>query len=885
MSVHNDEPARHDHLSRKLYADAFAGLAHTCDTPLVIGLYGGWGVGKTSLMAQIRDGLDPGKCATVWFDSWLHQHDEAPALALLQTVVQQLHLGDAGKKLLMTAALAFGSSLLKATTLSIWDVKKIGELYEEEQFQVRDARVRLREHFQRIVDHATDGGRRRLVFFIDDLDRCTAETALTLMEALKLYLNLANCVYFIGVDKRILENSIAHRYGEQAVDEINYLEKIIQLPFTIPPISTESKEAFIANLLPEPLASCTDLLALGLANNPRQVKRFINVLSLNHQLAVRADIPGYDPQVLARLLLVQYWSPDLYQRIVQDPSLFFTIGNSTAPSDPGAAAVHPLLRAVLADPGEATIPLQKYIYLTEIAGVSQTVGSPPAAELPEHPAPSYALPAAAPADQGTWPSLTRLFRRQEQKQRTLLVGGGSAAERFIRLVRRMGYPDLEFVGIVDDDPAKQGMRLHGVPVLGTTDNVPALVRSRRVSMVVIAVAFASREEMARMIDGCGDAGAEVRIVPSLAELLDGKARLDHIRPVGLEDLLGRDFVPDPESGSSSAEFGGRTVLITGGAGAIGAELARQVAKLSPARLVLLDRAETALAATQLELRQSHRELDLRPVIADVTHEAQLEHVFAEHRPDCVFHGATYRDVGLVEQNPLAAIRNNVLGTLYVVRAAAAAGVRQFILLSSAEAVRPSSVAGAASRMAEQIAIGWHELLGSAMDRRAVRFGDVLEGRGSVIAPFRRQLEAGRPIPVSHPQATRYFITVREAGELIRQAAALPELAGKVCTLEMGAPIKIVELAERLVRLAGLLPYSDIPIVFTGLGPGETLRELVSDREATLPTSASKIRSVQTVDPSSDDLRSGIERLTAALASGRQDEALATMAEMVPDRPR
>jgi ribosomal protein L7/L12 len=376
IQIQNDEPTNIDTLGRGRFAQALARVIETCDTPLVVGLYGTWGIGKTSLMRQIEYDLGSRtKIRTVWFDPWQHQFDEDPAIALLHTMVEQLKLGDVAKKLLIVIAAALGSILLKATTtLSTPEIQELGERYEQERFQIREKQIRLREYFTKLIDRASESGLYRLVFFIDDLDRCVPEQVLKVLEALKLYLNLSDCVYVIGVDRSALECSIRYRYKEQEVTEADYLDKIVQLPFTIPPIARESMSRFVTPLLPADLADSRDLLVLGLGDNPRQVKRFVNTLLLNHELASAMMGKHYDPKLLVGVLLVQYRQQDLYKAAVLDAAVLIAAasgGDAAKPfeehlkKDPRLAEV--IHRAGFKDPQT----IAPYIYLSEVASVRQ----------------------------------------------------------------------------------------------------------------------------------------------------------------------------------------------------------------------------------------------------------------------------------------------------------------------------------------------------------------------------------------------------------------------------------------------------------------------------------------------------------------------------------
>ncbi|MBB4634486.1 polysaccharide biosynthesis protein [Longimicrobium terrae] len=478
----------------------------------------------------------------------------------------------------------------------------------------------------------------------------------------------------------------------------------------------------------------------------------------------------------------------------------------------------------------------------------------------------------------------RQFRpwRVRSGKRTLVVGAGASAERLLRHIQRDDSDSTWLVGLVDDDPGKRGMRMHGIPMLGTSEDLPALIAARQIEEVIIAIPSATREEMRRIVQPCMDSGVEFKIVPSMREVLDGRARLSELRKVQVEDLLGRETVALELEGVRE-DLEGRVVMVTGGAGSIGSELARQVAALQPSRLVVLDQGETPLYYIAMELETSFPGLDIVPVVADITNEGRMEAVFKKHRPDSVFHAAAYKHVPLMEDNAVEAVRNNTLGTLCVAKLAAKFGTRKFVLISTDKAVHPSSVMGATKRLAERVVLGWPVLQASRTDFRAVRFGNVLGSDGSVVPLFRKQLAAGKPLTVTHPDVTRYFMTIPEAVQLVLQAAALPDAAGRICMLDMGSPVRIVELAENLIRLSGLEPYSDVPILFTGLRPGEKLHEeLMSDVETTFPTALAKIRVVQTPETEAEALVSGLDRLGAAVEVGSSDDCVAAICGLIPE---
>jgi FlaA1/EpsC-like NDP-sugar epimerase len=467
-------------------------------------------------------------------------------------------------------------------------------------------------------------------------------------------------------------------------------------------------------------------------------------------------------------------------------------------------------------------------------------------------------------------------------KRTLIVGADDAAARILREARIDPSSGLHPVGIVDDDPRKRNYQLHGVSVLGTTDELRTLLEAHRIEMLIIASPTVSREQMRRFIEQCAGLTVELKIAPPLGELVDGRARLNQLRTVDIEDLLGRDAV-HMDLRVVEEKLRGRTVLVTGGAGSIGSELARQAAGLGISRLVLVEKAESPLYFVDLELRRAHPALEIVPVIADVTNRARFSDICDQYRPDTIFHAAAYKHVPLMEGNVVEAVRNNVLGTLVAAEVAVECGARRFVLISTDKAVRPSSVMGATKRIAERLILGLPQFRDAATDFRAVRFGNVLGSDGSVVPLFKRQIAAGGPVTVTHPDVTRYFMTIPEAVQLVLQAATLPEAAGSISMLDMGEPMRIVELAENLIRLSGLEPYTEMPIVFTGLRPGEKLfEELQYDVEQAIPTAVDKICIVQGGEDDADEVRAGLDFLMDSLTTGTTGDLLAMVRVLVPE---
>jgi FlaA1/EpsC-like NDP-sugar epimerase len=475
-----------------------------------------------------------------------------------------------------------------------------------------------------------------------------------------------------------------------------------------------------------------------------------------------------------------------------------------------------------------------------------------------------------------------LVRRGARRKRVLLIGAGEAGDYLLRQFVSDAQSEFQVVGLVDDDPATRGVSLHGVRVLGDTAALPELAARHRAELLVIAIAAATGEQMRRIVQCCAETRLEYKVIPSLHEIMSGHVRFGELRDVRLEDLLGREPVQlDHEL--IAQDFGGKVVLITGGAGSIGSELGRQIARFGPARIVLLDQAESPLYYAHLEISQAYPAVDVRPVIADITHLERLEQVFARFRPDYVFHAAAYKHVPMMESNVREAIRNNVKGTLQVVDCAARFGASKFVLISSDKAVNPTSIMGATKRIAERIVRVWPAISGAATDFRVVRFGNVLGSDGSVVPLFQRQLAAGGPLTVTHPDVRRYFMTIPEAVQLVLQAAAHHEASGCIAMLDMGKSMRIADLAEHVIRLSGLVPHRDVQIVFTGLRPGEKLdEELVSTLEATLPTSLDKVFVVQGAEPSPTDTEAGLSRLIDAASYGDEEEITSAILGLVPE---
>ncbi len=422
----------------------------------------------------------------------------------------------------------------------------------------------------------------------------------------------------------------------------------------------------------------------------------------------------------------------------------------------------------------------------------------------------------------------------------LIVGAGGAGEKILREFAENARLKYTVVGFLDDDPSKIGKYIHGTPVLGSVDDVSAIALQKSISEIVIAISYAPASNMRRIIDLCKDTGVTFKTVPGMGELIDGNVSIKTIRDVSFADLLGRPPVM-LEKGTIQEYLTGKTVLVTGAAGSIGSELCRQIAAFSPRRLVLLDRSESPLYELEIELEQNFPALEFIAVLGAVQNESHLEMVFEGYNPDVVFHAAAYKHVPMMELNPWEAIYNNVIGTRNLLKMCQKSdgSVARFVMISTDKAVRPTNVMGASKRLAE-ILTQHSSAIAPQCKQMAVRFGNVLGSSGSVIPLFMRQIEKGRPITVTDPEVTRYFMTIPEASQLVLQAGAMGT-GGEVFVLDMGTPVKIIDMARDLIRLSGLEPDVDIEIRVVGLRPGEKLyEELITEGEGITSTMHEKI---------------------------------------------
>ncbi len=463
-------------------------------------------------------------------------------------------------------------------------------------------------------------------------------------------------------------------------------------------------------------------------------------------------------------------------------------------------------------------------------------------------------------------------------KRTLIIGAGDAGEMIAREIRSTRELNCQPVGFIDDDPAKRGVRIHGIPVLGDQTELEKIVEKKHISEIIIAIPSASSVQMRNIIQRCRNAKVSFKTAPPLKDILDGRVSMNQVRDISVDDLLGRDPVSLDE-GIIRKFIMGRRVMVTGAAGSIGSEICRQTARFHPEILVMLDRAENNLYRLEIELSSSFREVDKVVVVADVCDKKKIDSLINEYQPDVIFHAAAYKQVPLMEYYPEEAVKNNIIGTRTVAETAIRYGVSAFIMISTDKAVRPTSVMGATKRIAEMMV----NAMSNEGDTKfvTVRFGNVLGSDGSVVEIFARQIENGGPVTITDPRMTRYFMTIREATLLVMMAGAIGT-NGKLMVLKMGEQVKIVELAKDMITLAGFTPNEDIEIEYMGLRPGEKLHEeLFIESEGMLPSIHPKIMIAQTTGSDNDTLMNEIDELYALALDTRQTEVIDKICKIVP----
>lgn len=471
-------------------------------------------------------------------------------------------------------------------------------------------------------------------------------------------------------------------------------------------------------------------------------------------------------------------------------------------------------------------------------------------------------------------------REGSQRRRVMVVGAGEAASTLIHEVFRDPNTDYNIVCAVDDDPDKVGRTIMGIRIMGGSDNIPDLVKKCDVDTIIVAIPAADEKDKRRILNICSKTSCNMRMLPDICKLIsDGKDIMARVREVKVEDLLGREEI-DLDA-AKSPHVKGKTVMVTGGGGSIGSELCRQIAASEPKKLIVVDIYENSAYELQQNLIRKYGEsLDLDVRIMSVRDADKVDSIISETRPDIIFHAAAHKHVPLMEVSPEEAVKNNVFGTLNVARAADKYGVKRMVLISTDKAVNPTSIMGATKRLCEMV-IQTMNSISTETSYVAVRFGNVLGSNGSVIPLFKEQIANGGPVTVTHPDIVRYFMTIPEAVRLVITASELAK-GGEIFVLDMGEQVKILDLAENLIRLAGFLPYKDIPIIFTGLRPGEKLyEELLMSEEGLQSTENAKIF---IGNPGTFDTENFFERLEELRAVAHTNDSKRTVRkviEMVP----
>ncbi|WP_207763527.1 polysaccharide biosynthesis protein [Leptospira meyeri] len=478
----------------------------------------------------------------------------------------------------------------------------------------------------------------------------------------------------------------------------------------------------------------------------------------------------------------------------------------------------------------------------------------------------------------------QIFNSDKSKRGTpiLLVGAGKLGSSFLTEIRRNVDLDYQPIGFLDDNLSKKGGYIQGVPILGATDEIGKILVRYGVKKVIMTVPQPDGRVVSKLMKECENAGVDFKILPTFGEYLSGKPNITQLREVQVEDLLGRPTV-DLEIESIRSYLEKKVILVTGAGGSIGSEICRQVALFKPSVLVILDAAETPLYEIDYELRKSFSDLniDIRPVIADVKNLSRISAIFEEHRPSVVFHSAAYKHVPMMEINPSEAVLNNVMGTKNVADVCRLIGVERFVLISTDKAVNPVNVMGASKRAAEIYL--QHISQNSRTKFITVRFGNVLGSNGSVIPRFREQIKRGGPVTVTHPDVIRYFMTIPEATQLVLQAGSMGE-HGEIFILDMGEPVKILSLAEEMIRLSGYTPHKDIAIEFSGLRPGEKLyEELLLNQEGIKKTHHPKIRIAAPLENYNLLLfQNKLNRLFSLAKANKNRELFGAFKEIIPE---
>jgi FlaA1/EpsC-like NDP-sugar epimerase len=474
--------------------------------------------------------------------------------------------------------------------------------------------------------------------------------------------------------------------------------------------------------------------------------------------------------------------------------------------------------------------------------------------------------------------------KRQRRKRLLIIGAGDAAEKVTREINDNKALPYMVAGFLDDHAAKIGQQIHGIPVLGPIADLSEYVFKTKAKEVLIAIPSASRDQMQRIVEFCRACEVPFKTLPGLGELISDRVSIKAIRDVSYKDLLGRPPVR-LELEEIGEVLGGKTVLVTGAGGSIGSELCRQIVRFRPAKLILMDASEQNLYQIEMELLHEYGFTNYVAVLGKVQDKGLLESLFPHYRPTVVFHAAAYKHVPMVERNPWEGVYNNIFASKRLMEVAARSGVERFIVISTDKAVRPTNVMGATKRMTEILMQGFCEKSkgdGSGTRFMAVRFGNVLGSSGSVIPLFRRQIELGGPVTVTHPDMTRYFMSIEEASQLILQAATMGE-GGEVFILEMGTPVRIGQMARDLIQLCGKEPDTEIEIKYTGLRPGEKMyEELITEGEGIVKTGHEKIMVLRGNGASLEDLHDSLEKLKQFASTHDAEGIKVELGKVIPE---
>ncbi len=479
---------------------------------------------------------------------------------------------------------------------------------------------------------------------------------------------------------------------------------------------------------------------------------------------------------------------------------------------------------------------------------------------------------------GFFPSL---IKHDRKGKRLLIIGAGDCGEKICREIHDNPHLGYRIMGFIDDDPMKANRRIHGIPVLGNKNEIKHFAKHLNAEELLIAMPSVSSKAMRTIVACCEESGVPFKTVPGMGELINGRVTVKAIRDVSYRDLLGRDQVNLDEEQIGSY-LKGKKVLLTGAGGSIGSELCRQVCRYSPDSLILYERAESPLYDIELELKEHFPYIRIMTMLADILDHGQLEKVFEEEKPHVVFHAAAYKHVPMLELNPWEAVSNNVIGTRNIIEIVKKIQAERFVLVSTDKAVRPANVMGASKRLAELLVQAQNGCGLSDTKFMTVRFGNVVGSVGSVVPLFKKQIEKGGPVTVTHPEITRFFMTIPEACQLILQAGSMGN-GGEIFLLDMGIPIRIADMAEDLIRLSGFEPYEDIDIKYIGLRPGEKLHEeLITDGEGIIQTAHEKIMVLKGPVCEIDILNGKLDKVLELVIRQDGDAIKRALRDMVPD---